>query len=338
MISVLSHSLMITAFVAAMMISVEYVNVQTQGALKDILGARPGTKYIVAALLGALPGCLGTFITATLYLHGTVSLGAMVTTMIVTSGDESFVMLALIPGSYLFLTGLLILVGVAAGWLTDRFLRHRLEPLLCRDLVTHEDTACRCFPRGHIVEQLRRIQLSRLVLVLALGGFLAALAVGVVGPSDWNWIRVSLMGVTLFGLFITLTVPDHFLVEHLWTHVVLGHVPRIFLWTFGVMAGLHLLGQVVNIESLVSENRWSVLVVALLLGIIPESGPHLLFVTLYSQGALPLGVLVANSAVQDGHGMLPLLAHSRKVFLQVKVINLLVGLLLGVTFLALSPF
>jgi len=33
--------------------------------------------------------------------------------------------------------------------------------------------------------------------------------------------------------------------------------------------------------------------------------------------------------VQDGHGMLPLLAESRRDFLKVKAINLLVGFLTG---------
>ena len=66
-----------------------------------------------------------------------------------------------------------------------------------------------------------------------------------------------------------------------------------------------------------------------LLGIVPESGPHLIFVTLHGKGVIPLSTLVASSIVQDGHGMLPLLAYSRLEFLEVKAINLGVGLLVG---------
>jgi hypothetical protein len=66
-----------------------------------------------------------------------------------------------------------------------------------------------------------------------------------------------------------------------------------------------------------------------LFGLIPESGPHLLFVTMYERGIAPLSVLVTSSIVQDGHGMLPLLAHSRLDFLKVKAINLVAGLLAG---------
>jgi hypothetical protein len=38
--------------------------------------------------------------------------------------------------------------------------------------------------------------------------------------------------------------------------------------------------------------------------------------------------------VQDGHGMLPLLAESRREFMKVKLINLAAGLLLGGALLA----
>ena len=73
-----------------------------------------------------------------------------------------------------------------------------------------------------------------------------------------------------------------------------------------------------------------------LLGLIPESGPHLLFLTMYDQGMAPFSVLLASSIVQDGHGMLPLLAHSRVDFLKVKAINLVAGLLAGSLLLLLG--
>jgi hypothetical protein len=73
---------------------------------------------------------------------------------------------------------------------------------------------------------------------------------------------------------------------------------------------------------------WALLAAALV-GILPESGPHLVFVMLFAQGAIPFSVLVASSVVQDGHGMLPLLAESRREFVRVKAVNLVAGLLLG---------
>jgi len=55
----------------------------------------------------------------------------------------------------------------------------------------------------------------------------------------------------------------------------------------------------------------------------------MIFVTLFAEGAIPFGILLASSIVQDGHGMLPLLAESKKGFVSVKIINLSIGLFVG---------
>jgi hypothetical protein len=78
------------------------------------------------------------------------------------------------------------------------------------------------------------------------------------------------------------------------------------------------------------------LAAAAVVGLVPESGPHLVFVTLYAAGGVPPGILTASSIVQDGHGMLPLLAESPRDFLRVKAVNLLVGLVVGAGMLTLG--
>jgi hypothetical protein len=88
-------------------------------------------------------------------------------------------------------------------------------------------------------------------------------------------------------------------------------------------------------ESIIQENLWAVLGIASLVGLIPESGPHLIFLTLFTKGAIPFGILLASSIVQDGHGMLPMLAHSRNLFVLVKAINLVIGFSVGATGLLL---
>jgi hypothetical protein len=152
---------------------------------------------------------------------------------------------------------------------------------------------------------------------------------GVIGPPEWNWIRVTLVAVAAFGLFVVVTVPDHFLEDHLWKHVIKQHILRLFLWTFGALLVFTYLTQYIAVESWIQNSQLIVLVVAVLIGIIPESGPHLVFVIMYANGIMPLSVLVANSIVQDGHGMIPVLAHSRKGFVIVKAVNLVMGLMVG---------
>ncbi|HER43820.1 MAG TPA: hypothetical protein ENO08_05115, partial [Candidatus Eisenbacteria bacterium] len=90
----------------------------------------------------------------------------------------------------------------------------------------------------------------------------------------------------------------------------------------------------IDLGKLVARGQWFVLLAACLAGLIPQSGPHLIFVTLFAGGYIPMSVLLAGSIVQDGHGMLPVLAYSRRVFVLIKAINLLFGLLIGAAAMA----
>ena len=124
-------------------------------------------------------------------------------------------------------------------------------------------------------------------------------------------------------------VSDHFLEEHLWKHIIRQHVPKIAAWTFAALLLIHYVLNTADLLAWVQANQMWVLLLAVLIGIIPESGPHLVFLTLFLSGGIPFSILLANSITQDGHASLPLLAESKKGFLWVKGINVLIGLLVG---------
>jgi hypothetical protein len=330
---VLAQTLKVTVFVAVMMIAVEYVNVLTRGTWARTLTASPTRQYLVAVFLGATPGCLGAFAVVTLYSHRMVSFGALVAAMIATSGDESFVMLALFPWTAVGLMAALALVGWGAGVATDSMLSAPSRDA-GHDFELHEEDDCRCFPGAQVLAQLREPSVARGSLAVAVLAFVTVLATGTVGAPPSPWLRALLLGLGLFVLFVVLTVPDHFLEAHLWRHVALQHVPRVFAWTGGALLLTSLALRVWPESAPSAATHWIVLAGASLLGLIPESGPHLLFVTLFDQGLVPLSTLLASSIVQDGHGTLPLLAYSRSDFLKVKAINLLVGLAVGAASMA----
>jgi hypothetical protein len=336
LLNAVKHALMITGFVFTMMLMIEYVNVLSSGKWQQRLTGRRWQQYLLAAFLGATPGCLGAFAVVTMYSHGVMSLGAVVATMIATSGDEAYVMLAMIPKQALALFTFLFGLGVAAGAVTDALMgRKAHEQTRHRDgLEVHEPEQCRCFPRGQILVQWRECSPARGILSIVLAVLILALTAGWVGPPRWNWVRVTILVASAFSLFIVSTVPDHFLEEHLWRHVARKHVPRVFLWTLGALLVLYVLTEHLHLEETIRRGRWIILLLACLVGIIPESGPHLIFVTLYAQGAIPLSILLASSVVQDGHGMLPMLADSRRAFMQIKAINFIAGLLCGALLMA----
>ena len=107
------------------------------------------------------------------------------------------------------------------------------------------------------------------------------------------------------------------------------HALRVFLWTFGVLLALHLASRYVDLQAWMSGNTPLMILLAVAVGFIPQSGPHMIFVTLFAEGVVSLPVLLASSITQDGHAGLPLLAQSGRSFLRIKLVKASVALLLS---------
>jgi hypothetical protein len=139
MAGIFQDTFMISAFIAVMMILVEYLNVLTEGRWGRAVSGSRWRQYLIAGALGATPGCLGAFLVVALYIHRGVGLGAVVACMIATSGDEAFVMLALFPGTAVLLTLGLAGIGMLAGAATDAVMRPKIQPAVCDELTLHKD-------------------------------------------------------------------------------------------------------------------------------------------------------------------------------------------------------
>lgn len=335
---VLVHALMISLFVFVMMMIVDYLNVLTRGKMSLIMHGGRFRQYTLASFLGATPGCLGAFMNVSFYVRGLISFGAVAGGMIATSGDESFVMFAMFPKTALILHVLLFILGIVFAGIIDK-----LIPLfkikLCKEchlgLIHPEDKECKCFDVGGW-KNFPRIMLSRFALLLAIIIFLVLIGTGIIGPKAWGWERTSVFILLWVALFLISTVPDHYLDHHIWRHIVKGHIWRVFLWTFFALLVIHIGLEHYNFSELVKTNLLGILVLSALVGIIPESGPHLIFVTMFAQGLIPFSILLTSSIVQDGHGMLPLLSYTIRDSLLIKVFNLIIGLGVGLLLFALG--
>jgi hypothetical protein len=326
-------SIMVSGFVFIMMVMIEYVNVQSKGVWQKHLSGNKWKQYLIAGLLGVLPGCLGAFTVVALFSHQLISFGAVVTTMIATSGDEAFVMLAMFPKQAIILTIILLVVGILAGYITDKFYNPKgiLKELSGQNLILHGDPDCKCFQKDKFWSNIFHPSLYRLSIATGIISLIVGLVTGVLSEKADMWIKITLMFSFVFALFIVITVPDHFLKKHIWDHIVKIHSPRIFLWVFGILLVMHFLTLYINVNAWISNNMFIVLLIAVFIGIIPESGPHLFFVTLFASGTIPFSILLASSISQDGHGMLPMLAESKKGFIAVKIINMVYALVVGGT-------
>lgn len=335
-IEVLKHSVMITGFVFVMMLLIEYINVQTRGIWIKFLHQKQFVQYVIAAALGAIPGCLGAFTVVAMYSHGVVSFGALVAAMIATSGDETFVMLAMIPKTGLIIIALTFVIGIIAGYFTDRVFPNLKLFKKHQKFHLHLEEKCDCIPKGNLLVHMKNPSMQRVLLLTILVIILAGYLSGAIAADLMMALKVTVIAVVIFLLFVVITVPDHFLTEHLWNHIVKVHLPKIFFWTFGALLVIHLLMHHFDVDNWITSNIYLVLLIAVLVGLVPESGPHLIFVTLFFEGSIPFSILLASSIVQDGHGMIPMLAESKRGFLLVKLVNLVVGIAVGFVLLKLG--
>lgn len=124
----------------------------------------------------------------------------------------------------------------------------------------------------------------------------------------------------------------HFLQEHVWEHVIKQHALKLFLYAFGTLLVLGILNQYFDLQLVMENNSWTkwvLLLIAVGVGFLPVSGPHLIFVMLFLQGSIPFSVLLANSIAQNGHAGIPMMAQSKRNFLIMKLTTMAIGLLVG---------
>ena len=407
LIDILRNSVLITGLVVIMMMMIESLNIESKGLVFKGLRRTKFGQVIVAALLGSVPGCMGGFAAVSLYTHRMFSFGALVAMMIASSGDEAFVMLAMIPEQALIIFALLFVIAIATGVIVDKVWEKKHE----KHCHKHEHEECgieegcnegfaihdhdyagqsKCTAEHleersgyedaveHSVKQnshkvKRTFGWRRLLMFLGLAIFIAALASGQLGHDhaahshdhavhnhdhadhhhepdaehgadadqatktkgfnvnllNEDWMNVLFAGLSVIMLFVLLLGSDHFVEEHLWSHIIRKHLPTIFAWTFGVLLVVGIGLQYINIDHWISSNTALMIILATLIGIIPESGPHMIFVTLYAAGVVPFPVLLASCISQDGHSSIPLLAESKKSFVWAKLINCAVALAAG---------
>ncbi len=386
----LKNSVLITGLVMIMMLLIEYVNIHSHGKSFVKLKRSPFRQILLSASLGLIPGCIGGFAVVSLYTHKIVTFGALIAMMIASSGDEAFIIMAMIPKTAIILFSSLFVIGVVAGLIVDRLVKKEGAPFDSGHYETHEDCCgeekirTKVFS-GSIAENIKKISRERLLIIAGILIFIVAVVAGLLEHDHSHhsghdhshqtsvttislpqahihdntcihdetddhtnesvvshlhdqkfdifterWINLIFAGISLITLILTARASEHFIKDHLWGHVVKKHFKSIFLWTFGALLVIHFGMGYLHIEEWIAQNIIVMIVLAVSVGLIPESGPHMVFITLFAGGVIPFSVLIASSIVQDGHTALPLLAESKKSFVKAKLINLVIGLAVGV--------
>ncbi len=386
---VLRNSILITGLVLIMMLMIEYFNIQSRGEWFAKLKGSGIRQIVLGSALGLIPGCIGGFAAVSLFTHRMISFGALIAMMICSSGDEAFVILAMIPQEGIIMFAILFAIAVITGIVVDKFIFKRPNVALCSDnyeIHSGEDNAIPSPFRLSSYSAMKAPSKKRVAILLGIALFIGAVLAGFlehdhnhihagspatethcmedaghnyshnnehlhIHSSECNhihsdecnhihsignnilnerWINVLFALFSIITLLFTASAKEHFIEEHIWNHVIKKHLLSIFLWTFGALLICQIAIQYMDIQQWISDNMLLVLLLAVAIGIIPESGPHLIFVTLFAESVIPFYILLVNSIVQDGHTTLPLLAESKGAFFKAKLINMAVGLLVGI--------
>jgi hypothetical protein len=144
-----------------------------------------------------------------------------------------------------------------------------------------------------------------------------------------RWLNIVFIFIAGAAFLMVLSVTEHFLKEHILRHVIYRHLIRVFTWTFGSLMVIYILGLFMHYDEWMNDNQLIMLFIALTIGLIPESGPHIVFISLFVEGSIPFSILLANSLVQNGHSGLPLLAESKTSFVKMKLIAVTTGMIAG---------
>jgi len=259
--------------VTTLMTLIEYLEIKFKNKIREVLTGKPLNQYVMASLLGAIPGCMDAFLVVSLYIHGMVGFGALTAVMLSTAGDEAFIMLAMAPEAAVKIFAITIILGIIGGFLADVAVK-RLKIKTCE----------------HCIIEVHEEQTG-----------------------------------------------THFLKEHVYGHIIKKHTPRLFLWIFVPLTVVEFLIQNFDFASVISSMPVSVLIIfAALVGIVPESGPHMIFLILFSKGLIPFSVLLVSTLSQDGHGLLPLLSHTIKDTLYVQIFTTGFSLIIGMILLLIG--
>ncbi|UCD15913.1 MAG: arsenic efflux protein [Candidatus Omnitrophota bacterium] len=325
------HGLMVTSFVFVMMMFIDYINVLTAGRFTSLIKVGRFRQYVIAAFLGAVPGCLGAFMVVSFYVRGMVSFGALTAAMLATSGDASFVMFGLFPKQALFIHVLLFLVGICGAFLVDKMIKYFKwrDPCECGACSLHIEDHRYSIGIREVFTVFKKLSFNRFLLISLFVFFLYTFVSGALGPDQWGWERLSFVSLMGVALFIVSTVSEHYLHEHIWEHIVKKHLWRILLWSFFAFLLIEVGLAFFNLEVFVKNHLVYVLLIAAIVGLIPDSGPQLIFVVMFFKGIIPFSVLLTSCIVGDGHGIIPLLSHSVKAGVWVKLFNLAIGLIVG---------
>ncbi len=333
--------LQVSVFVAATLALVYWFEQQFSFDLGEVMANNRRWQPIIAALLGALPGCGGAIIVVTQFTRGYASFGAFIAVLVSTMGDAAFLLLAREPKTALLVIVISIVAGTITGMIVDMV---HGRNYLATEPASSGDVGCRIGERPDTGEKFNKIW----VALIAVGCVFGAMVAFQADPEQLFGAYAILEPVKWFGFVgASLSLAMWATARNQQSHIGADSVPGqplltrvvkdtnfVTSWVIVAFLGFEICITVFEFDLGAQFETIAILVptIAILIGFIPGCGPQIIVTSLYLAGAVPFSAQISNAIANDGDALFPALALVPRAAILATLYSAIPAALIGYAF------
>lgn len=303
-------------------------------------------QVVIAALLGALPGCGGAIVVTTQFVSGKVGFGALVAVLTATMGDAAFLLLASQPVTGLYVIGIGVVTGCVTGLVINALHRDDFMRPVLTELSNKLRTSC-CSATSAVSFKAINLQglfWKYLLLPASLVAFASSFQIDInqvlsLPEMSIEWIGALLAVSSMLLWALTQEIEDYQSTVSEDDKIRTSHPMQkaaqdtnfVSAWVIIAFLAFELTLHFTGFEIGANWGNWGVWMPALgiVIGLLPGCGPQILVTSLYLSGALPFSAQLSNAISNDGDALFPAIALVPKAALMATLYSSIPAAIVG---------
>ncbi|ENM3964521.1 putative manganese transporter [Vibrio cholerae] len=303
-------------------------------------------QVVIAALLGALPGCGGAIVVTTQFVSGKVGFGALVAVLTATMGDASFLLLASQPVTGLYVIGIGVVTGCVTGLVINALHRDDFMRPALTELSNKLRASC-CSATSAVSFKAINLQglfWKYLLLPASLVAFASSFQIDInqvlsLPEMSIEWIGALLAVSSMLLWALTQEIEDYQSTVSEDDKIRTSHPMQkaaqdtnfVSAWVIIAFLAFELTLHFTGFEIGANWGNWGVWMPALgiVIGLLPGCGPQILVTSLYLSGALPFSAQLSNAISNDGDALFPAIALAPKAALMATLYSSIPAAIVG---------
>ncbi len=303
-------------------------------------------QVVIAALLGALPGCGGAIVVTTQFVSGKVGFGALVAVLTATMGDAAFLLLASQPVTGLYVIGIGVVTGCVTGLVINALHRDDFMRPTLTELSNKLRTSC-CSATSAVSFKAINLQglfWKYLLLPASLVAFASSFQIDInqvlsMPEMSIEWIGALLAVSCMLLWALTQEIEDYQSTVSEDDKIRTSHPMQkaaqdtnfVSAWVIIAFLAFELTLHFTGFEIGANWGNWGVWMPALgiVIGLLPGCGPQILVTSLYLSGALPFSAQLSNAISNDGDALFPAIALAPKAALMATLYSSIPAAIVG---------